>query len=319
MLSYPEYTVPKFTESYVEEKNIISLCLNNIIIYKDIRNIISSYLLNYSTGLSKFIIEEYTINNINYKFKHSINHPIYCILRLLSKYNFTTNTNVEFNQILTNINNTPNYKNIELDICFNYLINKNKKILTYIKKPTSISGLLHFINIYISKLNLSSNFITYSYSKNNNYIFNKSICSPCIEIDTNFITLEDLLINTLGKYIKDNNSYDKRLIDTSNDIIYFELNRFNLNENCGIGYNTSILLISKILNLPPFLFYKNKHFKLELLCIILYHINVKQYSIIIKDNNDYFHFFNNKIILVNDSYFYDIISKYSNILFYKKI
>ena len=319
MLSYPEYKVPKFTESYIEEKNIISLCLNNIIIYKDIRNIISSYLLNYSTGLSKFIIEEYTINNINYKFKHSINHPIYCILRLLSKYNFTTNTNVEFNQILTNINNTVNYKNIELDICFNYLINKNKKILNHIKKPTSINDLLDFINIHISKLNLSSKFITYSYIENNNYIFNKSICPAYIEIDNNFITLEDLLINKLGKYIKSGNNYYKSLINTSNDVIYFELNRFTFNNNFTLGYDTSILSIPKILNLPPFIFYKNIHIKLELLCVILYHINIKQYSIIIKDNNDYFHIFNNKIILVDDFYFYDIISKYSNILFYKKI
>ena len=40
MLSYPEYRTPIFTEDYIEEKNIISLCFNKILKYKEIRNII---------------------------------------------------------------------------------------------------------------------------------------------------------------------------------------------------------------------------------------------------------------------------------------
>jgi hypothetical protein len=327
MMLYPEYIPPILTNNYIEEKNIISLCLNKILKYKDIRDIISNFLLTFSTGLSKYdITKQYTINNIKYKFNHSLNHPIYCVLRLLSKYKITSNNNIEFNEILKNIDNIPNNKETELDICFNYLINKNKKILNYIVKPTSLSLILDFINDNICKLKLSLKFILYSYNYNNalnNNAYNKSICEPNIELDNKYITFEDLLINNLGKIINNNNNYyHKKIINTSNNIIYFELNRFEFNftnNRLKESLNDSIILIPKILNLPPFICYKNKHIKLELISVILYHIDIKQYSIIIKDNNDYIHIFNNKFILIDNEYFYNIIAKYAIILFYKKI
>jgi hypothetical protein len=321
MLVYPEHIFTPFTSNYIEEKNILFLCFKKKI-SEDTRYIISNFLLTYNTGLSKYkITKKYTINNIEYKFKHSYNHPIYCVLRLLSKYNISlTNNNIIFNQILKNLNNIPNNKISNLDIFFSYLINKNKKIITYINNPTTIIELLKFIDKYICKLNYSSKFILYYYYDDyiTNYQIHKGTCDSEFIINNNN-TFEDLLLDNLGKYVRENNFFIKKLINTNYEFFYFEINRFYLNNIYEINYNEQIILIPKILNLQPFICYKNKHARLELICVILYHYRIKQYSIIIKDKDDFYHFLNNKIYLIDDEYFLNIISKYANILFYKKI
>ena len=88
MLSYPEYRTPIFTEDYIEEKNIISLCFNKILKYKEIRNIISEYLSDWCqrSGLksysyyyspSKLVFWFFKINN--YCTTHHVGNSEYII------------------------------------------------------------------------------------------------------------------------------------------------------------------------------------------------------------------------------------------------
>ena len=169
--------------------------------------------------------------------------------------------------------------------------------------------MLNYINKYICKLNISYKLSNYSYSSFPTYIYRKIQIPFIISVNNLHRNLEDLLIHELGKFIKNSkNNYIKKVINTDKDIIYIELDKFIENK----------LIIPKYLYLPPFIFHKSNNIKLELISIILYDINIEQYSIMIKIENIFYHFINNEIIFVNNNYFFDITSNYANILFYKK-
>ncbi len=95
-----------------------------------------------------------------------------------------------------------------------------------------------------------------------------------------------------------------------NKILTFEINRLNINNE--INFNNVIVPI--ILDLPDFVFYNKNKQIYQLIGAILFD-KENGYTLVMKIKNNYYHFFNNKIIEINNEY-YNNINKYCIRLFY---
>ena len=86
-----------------------------------------------------------------------------------------------------------------------------------------------------------------------------------------------------------------------------QIKRFNINyaNNFSLIFDKTILNIPYILDLPDFVFYLEDKHIYELIAVIIYDYNIKQYSIIIKENNNYFHYLYDHIIKTDNKYFYE--------------
>jgi len=274
---FNEYKISIYDDKYINEKNILSLCFNKKINNNCI-SIIKLFLLKYKLGLAIYNIKDILNHPIllpksNYII-NIINHPILYILKILPKYNLIEKSENIFNKLLYDINNVSLNNLINLNNILDYLFDK-KINLNY-----SIYYLLDYINKYITNINISLNSIELVYNKyNNKYYLNRSFCENVIELNDNKNNLYDLILNNYGKYNKiDDNIFIKKLLINDNDVIYFYIDRLISDKN--------ELIIPKILDLPPFVFNNELNIKFKLITIFIYHDNIKQYSIIIEDNNN---------------------------------
>ena len=315
---------PKLTKEYISSKNILSLCYSKII-NKDITNIIKSYLIEYKHGFALFENKRYTFNNIKCH-ENLGGHPFPCIIRFMSKYNYFNNTNLEFNKILDNINNTPNHKKIDLTECIYYL---------------------KLNNINIRKLNIACNpnaildmIVPYIDNTNNNYksmiLYKCNNTSETIQFNYLYIcdrqqnNLETMLIENshyniaLNMYNDNPNIYIKKLI-MNNNILTFVIDRTYIVDNIHrLTINKYKLIIPKILDLPVFVFHNNDKKKYILVAVILFdyiYDNKLGFSIVIKNNNndEYYHYLFNKIYIINDDFFEQNINYTATHIFYKQI
>lgn len=137
-----------------------------------------------------------------------------------------------FNQDQKSINNTPNYKRIDLTEYMIFIVNKSNSLLRDLIQPPYFS-LLYLVDQYIAKLNINRSYITVRYTKRKNgeYIQENEIKCMKYYIDRNLDTLEEYILkhNYLTSHKKHDtqiiNFYEKHLIK-NNDIIYLDLNHY---------------------------------------------------------------------------------------------
>jgi hypothetical protein len=312
-----------YSDESLKVINTLSLCLNNKLCNELIKKI-NEYLFEYEIGFAFFNNKKYLINNkliyynlINKNIEYLFNknyyinmdtNPLEIIIRIYSEYLYCT-SNEKYNKCMNIIKNTPNCTKIDLIEILSFLKKKNNNINYLLNNASLLPILLSEINKYIGiTYNTSITFIyntTYTTSYINKYYVIKSNYN-------NNETLENIIIkNNNNNNIL--NYYYQKILLLNNNIILFEINRNTINNNK--------IIIPKILNLPNYIFYKCKKNIYNLIAVILckYINNIKYYSLIIKLNNtnNYYHFFNDSIILVNDDYLDFQLSNYSTYIFYK--
>jgi hypothetical protein len=310
-----EFNPGLYTQEYNESKNVLALCF-----HKYCTTIIDPYLREYNLGYATFEDKRYFINN---KFVHYCSgisgHPFELIIKFLSIYGKNSNSQ-KFNDILTDIYNTPKKQYINLSECLMFFSNNNY-IMDELKQPTDFFELFILIinNSYAGIIGMINKL--YTSIKNRKYSRKTlSIVRPTYNIDN----LSDYII-AQSNYIKncsvnvDNTFYSKELIINSK-IILIKIERVTIDLITGeIDFLNDKFCIPKILDLPFFCFYKNEKFNYELIGVIIYDITRRKYSIIIKQDNDFFHYLSDKIIKVDDAYFNDVIYHYAYGIIYKQI
>jgi hypothetical protein len=296
-----------YTKKYFENKYLVIFYLNKKVGI-NLTKKIHEYYIEYATGFALFKRKKYIIEN----------HSIEPIIKFLSLYCKNT-SNKTFNKILEKINNTPNIQKIDLLECFTFLI----KYINYsLINNSNFENLLYLIHDLITKLNIYAysqiHFIC-SKKENNKYISQEIIRIYGIVLEYNDInnTLENIIIKRslykLGKY--SNLYYEKSLIIT-NKIFTIIIQREAFNNIGHLFVVSTYIKIPKILDLPDFVFFTKKEIY-ELIGVVIYDLNTKNYPMIIKQNNKFFYYFNNQIIEINNKTFDVITGCRSHMLFYK--
>ena len=323
-----------FTDSYIESKNVLSLCLEKHLSFgSNITNYINNFLKEYASGFALFKYKEYVIKYTKNNIKKSKiiekidGHPFEVLIRILSKFRKNT-SNETFNQILKNINNIPNYQQIDLMECINFIVKKSNRMVKDLIQLSDFSFWLYLINEDIAKLNINRSCKTISYIQNTNgkYIQKNEISYKIYYIDGKLDTLEEYIIkrSRLTAYKKYNTqviiSYEQHLI-INDDIIYLDLTRyaitFTMDNPVNFIYNK--LRIPYILDLPDSVFENNEKYLYELISVILFDNIEKKYSSIIKEGDKYYHYLYEEIIECNEQYFYEKTADNAIGLFYRKL
>lgn len=308
------YQPQKFTEEYINSKNIIKLCFNKKLYDNNILNNILTYINKYATGFALFDDVFYK-TSLNKKLHHNKGgHPFELILRILCELKDIINSkNNIFNEFIKNIHNTYNYNKININGCLLYINNKFPRIVRhFLSKPADFSELLYVIDQYILKNKLNK--LTSTYTKtvvcncnykidsdliiatNDIYPLNISLLN-LIKKESNFIEVNDTIIkcNKCGS----NDIYYKQIINCKK-IINFNFRRFSLNKNWKVEILSYPIDFSETLKLPFFVCDNNKLTIYNLKFIICY-ID-RQYSIIIKKDYLWFHYHKDYIIEVTFNY-----------------
>ena len=324
------YRPSKFTEEYINLKNIIKLCLNKKIYDNNILNNILKYVNKYDTGFALF--DDIFYKTLSNKKLHYNNggHPFELILRIFCELKDVINilkcdTNL-FNKFIKYISNIPNYNKININECLLYINDKYPKIIeNYLDQPTSFTELLNVIDKKIYNYKIKK--LTSTYKK-------KIVCNNCNSIifihgiPTNDIyPLCGSLLDQIKKEsnffeynnrkcgeCRSNDIYYKQVIKC-NKIIHFEIRRLSFNEKWQCGILTYSFDFPKILKLPFFVCENNKQTIYNLKFIICYIDN--KFSIIIKKDNKslWYHYYKDYILEVAFDYILEN-SKYITSLIY---
>lgn len=318
-----EYMSDIYTSSYIESKNVLSLCFNNKL-RKDITNKIDEYLIEYATGFALFNNKEYKING-EFIHRNRGGHPFEPLLKFISKYcmdsilfNMILDSEIYFYNILDKINKVPNNQKIDLTECLSYMMRYNG-IKSILKNDADFCNLLVlFIGNYKLIRNISHTGVNRKHIKNIDGSYRKHTRPDLytIYLPNDYNNLEDLIIQN-SQYTKidiiniDHIIYEKTLIK-SNDINYFNIER-------GFFEEKKLLKIPLVLALPEFVYVNNDKKILSLLAIVIYNIIKQQYSIIIKESDGkFYHHLHDKIIETDNDYFNYYTSQYSTGVFYGK-
>ena len=123
------YQPPKFTEEYINSKNIIKLCFNKKL-GNNLSNNILTYINKYSTGFALFDDIFYKTSS-NKKLHHNKGgHPFPLILRIFCEFKDIINyKNNSFNKFIEIMKNTSNYDKININDCLLYINNKYPEII----------------------------------------------------------------------------------------------------------------------------------------------------------------------------------------------
>jgi hypothetical protein len=318
-----EFTPFTYTPSYMESKNIVSLCIANLL-KNDIATLIDEFNKEYSSGFSLFDNKIYNINN-EFIHKNRGGHPFEPLIKFLSKYCKETN-NTEFNTILEKIDTMPNYQKIDLTECLTYMINY-RKIKSMLKRDAIFQDLLSLlIHKYNIIDNISNSGLSYMWiiKRDQSSSIKITKCEAYIRPNDVCDNLKMLIVrDSLYKNISVRNDVDRYYTKTliqNNKINYFEILRSFIFEDDDIKFSNTKIKIPKILNLPEIVFVDNNKRSLELLAIVIYDSNLRQYSIIIKESNGkYYHHLHDRVIKTDDEYFDHYTSKYSTGVFYGNI
>jgi hypothetical protein len=314
-----------YTKSYLNCKNILSLCLNKKL-GNNIIKLINKFLFEYNTNFTLFDNKKYIINNI-FIHKNYGGHPFELIILLLYKFNIYT-SNEQFNKILKNMNTIPNFKKIDLTECLTYLIHKYRNIINELNKQTDFNIIYSMIDNNIGNIEISNIFkhIKYMHSKLYNK-YNKYIDDELLYFTPNKIynKLENIITNKceyqkkIINNLNNNNLYYEKYSIVADNFIMIQIKRFTIeySNNFNLKFDKTILEIPNILNLPDFVFYFEDKKIYELIAVIIYDYDIKQYSIIIKEYNNYYHYLYDHIIKTDDKYFYEKTVSNAIALFYR--
>ena len=293
-----EYKPEIFTESYINSRNILSLCYRDL--DKNISKQIDSYLVDYAAGFALFGFMEYYLS---------------CYIKIISK--FCSIKNEESNKILKKINNIHNYKRIELKLdiydlsCIENIILKDK---LNIENNTKVIG---YIKMKNNNININGTF-----TKRIKYISNT--INPLNSFYKKLNTLEEYIIQRANindfYYNKDEEIDRKNLCYAKELIINNYIIKFDITRPLDIKKSKNKIKIPYILDLPDFVFDNNEKQKYELIAVIIFDNNKLKYSCIIKENdNNYYHYLYDKIIKTNNKYFDKYTSYNATELFYRII
>lgn len=323
-----------FTESYIESKNILSLCFEKYLgLDSSISNHITNFIKEYAIGFALFDYKEYVINCRRNNTTRTIvkedfdGHQFEVLIRILSKLDKKT-SNETFNQILQNINSTPNYKRIDLTECMTFIVNKSNSLLRDLIQPPYFSLLLYLVDQDIAKLNINKSCITVRYTKKRNgeYIQENEIRCMKYYIDGKMDTLEEYILKR--SYLTPHKKHDSQIINfyekhliKNNDIIYLDLNRYAITFMIDnpIRFMHNRVRIPYILDLPKFVFEDDEKYLYELISVVLSNNTENRYSSIIKEGDKYYHYLYDEIIECDDQYFNEKTAGNAIGLFYQKL
>ena len=312
------------TKSYIESKNVLFLCFGKRL-KDDIIRDISSYLFEYSTGFALFEYKDYKLdykrNNIRRHIIRGkfIGHPLEIIIKILSKFGKDT-TNKEFNEILEKIDRVPNYQKIDLMECLTFIIKQNTRLIGDIIQSSDFHILYCLINQYVGEIQISKRCMIIRYIKvrDREEKYHKLLN---IYLNKKIIKLEDYIVKNsqlthIEDYItKKTLCYEKQLMINHN-IIQFEISRFGFD---NLFHNDKVI-IPYILDLPNSVFVNNEKKVYELISVVIFDNIKKKYSCIIKeDDNQYYHYLYDRILKIDDNYFYDKTSSNAIGLFYRML
>jgi hypothetical protein len=312
-----------FTKNYENNKYFIIFCLNKVFDINIIRKIYE-YYIEYATGFALFKQKQYIINNkFIYTNEENDNnyytgHAMQPIIKFLSLYHKNI-TDTKFCKILENINNIPNNQTIDFTECLTYLMSV-KQLRKYFNpnRTADYVELLSGINQYVTKIDIwecSSICYICKKDKTNKYktVKNKNIY---FIYPINNETLDNLIIKQSQYKINISREiYYTKMLIKNNNILTIYISRINC-KNGQIIFEKNNIKISKILDLPDFVFETNKEIY-ELIGIVIYDNDERNYTMIIKQNNKYLHYLNSHIIETDDEYFNIVASYNSTMLFYK--
>jgi len=313
-----------YTQEYIDSKNILKLNFSSFIT-KDIFNNILSYINKYATGYSLYDhvrIIHYKINNEIKIYDNKNGHPFEYIIRILCEINISNN-NLEFNNLLNIIKNTPNYLKAKMNPFIKYCVH-NKYLYSCITKPANFEMLFDLIDQKFMNNELSNNTCHYTM---------KSKCNNCNHqfMIQNIPIVIDLIDESkkLDDYIYNKSHYYKPQFNCSNCNQYENFQKYKINinkflfitvdrtifdENWVITVNQNKIIINEIFKLPFFACSTKKSETYILKYIIL--IKNKKYSLILNKDNEYYYFYKGMIkkisfdfIQNNDKYITNICYK----------
>lgn len=312
-----------YTRQYYESQNVFKLCLDK---YNLNKYEINAFIKEYNLGYATFEQTKYLDENrqIMHNCSGICGHPFESIIKFLSIYGKNSNCTI-FNDILLNIYDTPTNNNINLKDCLIYF-NKQDEIKEMLKKNHADFDILFlkiYHKLYQDKINVSNMYITCTRNLKHNQ---KSIFN--IYLENKYDNLTDYLINKSNynkiifanpEFANTNEHYYEKTLIINTDIIYMTIGRLWIDSHGEKIYKNDKMIIPKKLKLPYFCFYDNIVQNYELIGIVMCDFQKKNYSIIINQNNNYFHYLNEGILQVDDDYFNTIIATEAWGVFYKAI
>jgi len=152
------------------------------------------------------------------------NHPLEPLIKFLSIYGRNSN-NIQFNNILEEIYNVPNYQEINLSKCINFLLKENNSYLNLLNRSADFYELFMEIIIYYKNI-ISNTHITHFYK---NYNTNEKTFEDdfCIILSRDY-TLPDLVSHLYNNFYQINNQnylFISKIINYP--IIFIKILRFD--------------------------------------------------------------------------------------------